>query len=81
LAAARYLEERDDPTIEEAAMAASCLAALDGDRHEEAAREVDAPPPRGRDGLLSLEGEVDIGPLTCLLERSSVARSTDCGWG
>jgi hypothetical protein len=33
----RYLEERAEATIEEAAMAASCLAALGTERHEEAA--------------------------------------------
>ena len=32
----RYLEEHVDATIEDAAMAASCLGALDGDGHEEA---------------------------------------------
>jgi hypothetical protein len=34
----RYLEERDGVTIAEAAMAAACLVALGGDRHEEAAQ-------------------------------------------
>ena len=34
----RYLEERDDPTIDEAAMVASCLVALGGARHQEAER-------------------------------------------
>jgi hypothetical protein len=33
----RYLEEVDDATIDEAAMAASCLSALSGDRHGDAA--------------------------------------------
>jgi hypothetical protein len=37
----RYLEESDAVTIEEAAMAASCLAALGRD-HEEAARTLRA---------------------------------------
>lgn len=32
----RYLEERSRVTIDEAAMVATCLAALGGDRHEEA---------------------------------------------
>jgi hypothetical protein len=34
----RYLEELPEATIEEAAMAATCLAALGGDRHAEATR-------------------------------------------
>jgi hypothetical protein len=34
----RYLEDRPEATIDEAAMVASCLAALAGDRREEAAR-------------------------------------------
>jgi hypothetical protein len=34
----RYLEERPETTIAEAAMVASCLAAVGGPRHEEAAR-------------------------------------------
>jgi hypothetical protein len=34
----RYLEESDDPTIDEAAMVATCLAALAGDRHRDAAQ-------------------------------------------
>jgi hypothetical protein len=38
----RYLEERDDVTIEEAAMAASCLAALGRDGHEEATQTLRA---------------------------------------
>jgi hypothetical protein len=33
----RYLEEGDGVTIDEAAMAASCLEALAGDRHQDAA--------------------------------------------
>jgi hypothetical protein len=33
----RYLEECDEATIDEAAMAASCLSALAGDRHRDAA--------------------------------------------
>jgi hypothetical protein len=33
----RYLEECDDATIEEAAMVAACLAALTGDRYQDAA--------------------------------------------
>jgi hypothetical protein len=33
----RYLEARDDATIDDAAMVTSCLAALGGDRHAEAA--------------------------------------------
>ena len=32
----RYLEESEDATIDEAAMVASCLAALAGDRHRDA---------------------------------------------
>jgi hypothetical protein len=32
----RYLEEADGATIDEAAMAASCLAALAGDRYQDA---------------------------------------------
>jgi hypothetical protein len=35
---AAFMEERDDLTIEEAVMVASCLAALGGARHEEAER-------------------------------------------
>jgi hypothetical protein len=38
----RYLEERDEVTINEAAIAASCLAALGGDCHQEAARTLRA---------------------------------------
>ena len=38
----RYLEERPETTIAEAAMAASCLAALGGDLHPEAARTLRA---------------------------------------
>jgi hypothetical protein len=33
----RYLEEREDATIDGAAMVASCLAALAGDRYQDAA--------------------------------------------
>jgi hypothetical protein len=33
----RYLEDCEDATIDEAAMLASCLAALAGDRHRDAA--------------------------------------------
>jgi hypothetical protein len=33
----RYLEEIEEATIDEAAMVASCLAALGGDRHGDAA--------------------------------------------
>jgi hypothetical protein len=33
----RYLEECDEARIDEAAMAASCLVALAGDRHRDAA--------------------------------------------
>ncbi|HKD32296.1 MAG TPA: hypothetical protein VKB73_02370 [Gaiellaceae bacterium] len=33
----RYLEEVDNATIDEAAMVASCLAALAGDRYQDAA--------------------------------------------
>jgi hypothetical protein len=33
----RYLEECDDATIDEAALVAACLAALAGDRRQEAA--------------------------------------------
>jgi hypothetical protein len=33
----RYLEERSEATIDEAAMVAACLAALAGDRHRDAA--------------------------------------------
>jgi hypothetical protein len=36
-----------------------------------------APPPRGLDGLVFLEGEAEIGLLTFLLERSSVTHLTD----
>ena len=32
----RYLEEADGVTVDEAAMVASCLAALVGDRHQDA---------------------------------------------
>jgi hypothetical protein len=35
----RYLEEHSRATIDEAAMIATCLAALAGDRHEEATRD------------------------------------------
>jgi hypothetical protein len=38
----RYLEECDDATIDEAAMVASCLAALVGDRYQDAARTLRA---------------------------------------
>jgi hypothetical protein len=38
----RYLEERDGTTIEEAAMVASCLAALAGYGHEQAAETLRA---------------------------------------
>jgi hypothetical protein len=38
----RFLEERSEATIEEAAMAASCLAALGSDCHREAARTLRA---------------------------------------
>jgi hypothetical protein len=33
----RYLEECDDATIDEAALVAACLAALAGDRYQDAA--------------------------------------------
>jgi hypothetical protein len=33
----RYLEEVDDATIDEVAMVVACLAALAGDRHQDAA--------------------------------------------
>jgi hypothetical protein len=33
----RYLEDCEDATIDEAAMAAACLAALAGDRYQDAA--------------------------------------------
>ena len=38
----RYLEERDDATIDEAAMVAACLAALGGDANERAAQTLHA---------------------------------------
>jgi hypothetical protein len=38
----RYLEEHPDATIEEAALAASCLAALPGTAHQEAAQTLRA---------------------------------------
>src|SRR5438552_3499175 len=38
----RYLEERPEATVEEAAMAASCLAALAGQAHEAAAAKLRA---------------------------------------
>ena len=38
----RYLEEVDEATIDEAAMVASCLAALAGDRYQDAARTLRA---------------------------------------
>jgi len=65
----RYLEEVDEATIDEAVMVASCLAALAGDRYQDAALTLRAMAERATSRRRTRGVAVNLRPTACRQRR------------